>query len=142
MMWLHMDVHLLIVVPLKGHLVVAKDSLWLAKVTLQEDVWDSKVELVRWIIHENWGLRPVVVLDLEVGEEDDGGVGGEEDEDVPGAVQVGEAHTGPPGTKDSIVDPASDGHAPEDNTSSAKGENSNITFSFELKKEQGNRGNP
>ena len=46
--------------------------------------------------HENWGLRPVVVLDLEVGEEDDGGVGGEEDEDVPGAVQVGEAHTGPP----------------------------------------------
>ena len=50
MMWLHMDVHLLIVVPLKGHLVVAKDSLWLAKVTLQEDVWDSKVELVRRII--------------------------------------------------------------------------------------------
>ena len=100
--------------------------------------------------HENWGLRPVVVLDLEVGEEDDGGVGGEEDEDVPGAVQVGEAHTRPPvlnvqsgywqdqhhdavtkvksshhvspcwlyyslpGTKDSIVDPASDGHAPLD----------------------------
>ena len=30
---------------------------------------------------------------------------------------------------------------PEDNTSSAKGENSNIAFSFELKKEQGNRGN-
>ena len=46
--------------------------------------------------HENWGLRPVVVLDLEVGEEDDGGVGGEEDEDVPGAVQVREAHTRPP----------------------------------------------
>ena len=50
MMWLHMDVHLLIVVPLKGHLVVTKDFLWLAKVTLQEDVWDSKVELVRRII--------------------------------------------------------------------------------------------
>ena len=50
MVWLHMDVHLLIVVPLKGHLVVAKDSLWLAKVTLQEDVGDSKVKLVRRII--------------------------------------------------------------------------------------------
>ena len=50
MVWLHMDVDLLIVVPLKGHLVVAKDPLWLAKVTLQEDVWDSKVELVRRII--------------------------------------------------------------------------------------------
>ena len=50
MVWLRMDVHLLIVVPLKGHLVVTKDFLWLAKVTLQEDVWDSKVELVRRII--------------------------------------------------------------------------------------------
>ena len=45
---------------------------------------------------ENWGLCPVVVLDLEVGEEDDGGVGGEEDEDVPRPVQVGETHARPP----------------------------------------------
>ena len=45
---------------------------------------------------ENWCLCPVVVLDLEVGEEDDGGVGGEEDEDVPSPVQVGETHAGPP----------------------------------------------
>ena len=50
MVWLHMDVQLLIVVPLKGHFVVAKDSFRLAKVTLQEDVWDSKVELIRRII--------------------------------------------------------------------------------------------
>ena len=44
-------------------------------------------------------LRLDVVLDLEEGEEDDCGVGGEEDEDVPGAVQVREAHRRPPGTE-------------------------------------------
>ena len=45
---------------------------------------------------ENWGLCPVVVLDLEVGEEDDGGVGCKEDEDVPRPVQVRETHACPP----------------------------------------------
>ena len=48
---------------------------------------------------ENWGLCSVVVLDLEVCEEDDGGVGGEEDEDVPRPVQVGETHACPPESK-------------------------------------------
>ena len=48
---------------------------------------------------ENWGLCSVVVLDLEVCKEDDGGVGGEEDEDVPGPVEVGETHACPPVTK-------------------------------------------
>ena len=36
-----------------------------------------------------------MVLDLEVGEEDDGGVGGQEDEDMPGTVQVREPNTRP-----------------------------------------------
>ena len=45
---------------------------------------------------ENWGLCSVVVLDLEVCKEDDGGVGGEEDEDVPSTVEVREPHTCPP----------------------------------------------
>ena len=48
---------------------------------------------------ENWGLCSVVVLDLEVCEEDDGGIGGEEDEDVPRPVQVGETHACPPESK-------------------------------------------
>ena len=51
------------------------------------------------VLPEDGGLRLDVVLDLEEGEEDDSGVGGEEDEDVPGAVEVGEAHRGPPGTE-------------------------------------------
>ena len=41
-------------------------------------------------------LCSVVVLDFEVCKEDDGGVGGEEDEDVPGPVQVGETNACPP----------------------------------------------
>ena len=41
-------------------------------------------------------LCSVVVLDFEVCKEDDGGVGGEEDEDVPRPVQVGETHACPP----------------------------------------------
>ena len=45
---------------------------------------------------ENWGLCPVVVLDLKVGEEDDGGVRCKEDEDVPRPMQVGETHACPP----------------------------------------------
>ena len=52
--------------------------------------------------HENWGLRPVVVLDLEVGEEDDGGVGAQEDEYVPTAVQVREPDTGPELAKEPV----------------------------------------
>ena len=48
---------------------------------------------------EDGGLRLDVVLDLKEGEEDDGGVGGEEDEDVPGTMEVGEAHGRPPGTE-------------------------------------------
>jgi hypothetical protein len=45
-----------------------------------------------------------VVLDLEVGEQDDGGVGGQEDEDVPGAVQVGQPHTRPEITENSAAE--------------------------------------
>ncbi len=36
-----------------------------------------------------------MVLDLEVGEENNGGVGGEEDEDVPGPVQVRQSNSRP-----------------------------------------------
>ena len=46
-------------------------------------------------IPEERGLPRLVVLDLEVGEEDDGGVGGQEDEDMPGTVQVREPNTRP-----------------------------------------------
>ncbi len=40
-------------------------------------------------------LAGLMVLDLEVGEENNGGVGGEEDKDVPGTVQVRQPNSRP-----------------------------------------------
>ena len=51
-----------------------------------------------------------MVHDIAVGKEDDGAVGGEEDEDVPDTVKVGEANTCPVGTEEPVVDPGHQGH--------------------------------
>jgi hypothetical protein len=48
-----------------------------------------------YIEPEQGCLAGLMVLDLEVGEENNGGVGGEEDEDVPGPVQVRQPDTRP-----------------------------------------------
>ena len=45
-----------------------------------------------------------MIHDVAVGEEDDAAVGGEEDEDVPDPVQVGEAHTSPVGAEEPVMD--------------------------------------
>ena len=42
---------------------------------------------------------------VTVCKEDDGAVGGEEDEDMPDTVKVGETNTGPVGTEESVIDP-------------------------------------
>ena len=36
---------------------------------------------------------------------------------MPGPMQVGEAHTGPPGAEHPVIDPAGDGQHPHGNTS-------------------------
>ena len=51
-------------------------------------------------------LVGVVVLDVEVGEEDDAGVRGQEDEDVPEAVEVREAEPGPEAAQQAVAHPA------------------------------------
>lgn len=146
--WLDMNVYLLIVVAFKCHLGmnslfgVTESSFWLAKVALQENIRNTKVELIRWVVLEKRCLCSVVVLDFEVCEEDDGGVGGEEDEDVPSTVEVREPHTCPPGAKDSVIDPAGDGHAPKNNTSPAKRENPKICLSLKFQEEKGNCWHP
>jgi hypothetical protein len=56
-------------------------------------------------------LAGLMVLDLEVGEENNGGVGGEEDEDVPGPVQVRQPNSRPEITEHSErKTPESGGH--------------------------------
>ena len=55
---------------------------------------------------DDWLLVGVVVLDVEVCEEDDAGVGGEEDEDVPEAVEVGEPQPRPEPAQQPVRHPA------------------------------------
>ena len=117
--------HLLVIVSL-GEILQA------ASIPLQQDIRNTKLELVRWEVLQDRRLRLHVVLDLEVGEEDDGGVGGEEDEDVPGAVEVGESYAGPPGAEDPVIDPAGDGHAPEDDAPAAQGEHALVLLRPQL----------
>ena len=66
--------------------------------------------------HETGNLVRLVIDDIAVCEEDDGAVGGEEDEDVPDSVEVGEAHTGPVGTEEPVVDPGHQGHGDDPDT--------------------------
>ena len=57
-----------------------------------------------------------VVDDITVSKEDDGAVGGEEDEDVPDPVEVGEADPGPVGAEEAVVDPGGERHADDGDT--------------------------
>ena len=45
-----------------------------------------------------------MIHDIAVGEEDDAAVGGEEDEDVPDPVQVGEANPSPVRAEEPVMD--------------------------------------
>ena len=53
------------------------------------------------------------LLSLEKSEDNYGSVAGEEDQDMPGSVQVGKPHAGPERTEDTVVDPADNGQQPE-----------------------------
>ena len=50
---------------------------------------------------------------LEKSEDNDGSVAGQEDQDMPGSVQVGKPQAGPERTEDPVVDPADNGQQPE-----------------------------
>ena len=64
-------------------------------ITLQFDRRNAVLKGVDWPVLDHRLLLWPVVLDVEVGEEDDCGVGGQEDEDVPGTVEVREPHRHP-----------------------------------------------
>ncbi len=54
-----------------------------------------------------------VVLGVEIREEHDPRIGGEEDEHVPSAMKVGKPQAGPCVAKQPVVDPAGDGEDPQ-----------------------------
>lgn len=73
-----------------------------------------------------------MVFDLKVSEEDDGGVGAQEDEYVPTAVQVREPDTGPELAKEPVADPGEYGQRPEDDDSVAQVQHSQVLLHLKL----------
>ena len=45
---------------------------------------------------------------------------------MPGTVEVGEAHAGPPGAEDAVIDPAGDRQAPEGDAATTEGEDAEV----------------
>lgn len=64
-------------------------------------------------VPEERSRTPWHLLSLEISEEHDCCVGGEEDEDMPGSMEVGKANTDTPGTEEPVSDPADDCQDPE-----------------------------
>lgn len=81
-----------------------------------------------------------MIHDIAVGEEDDAAVGGEEDEDVPDTVQVGETHPGPVGAEEPVVDPGDQRHADDADAPLAQGHNPLVVLQPELERHQADAG--
>ena len=81
-----------------------------------------------------------VVDDITVSEEDDGAVGGEEDEDVPDSVEVGEADTGPVGTEEPVIDPGHQGHGDDADAPFPKVDNPRVPLCLENHHHEANAG--
>ena len=81
-----------------------------------------------------------MVHDIAVGKEDDGAVGGEEDEDVPDTVKVGEANTCPVGTEESVVDPGNQGHTDDADAPLAEVNDPRVDLRAELHDHEGDAG--
>ena len=81
-----------------------------------------------------------MVHDIAVGKEDDGAVRGEEDEDVPDTVEVGEAHPGPVGAEEPVVDPGGQRHADDADAPLAQGHDPLVVLESELERHQADAG--
>ena len=79
-------------------------------VVIDRHVRYAELEIVpRPVLERGPAFRPLVV-DEEVGKQYAGRIGGDEDENVPEAVQVREVHPRPGVAEHAIVNPANDGH--------------------------------
>ena len=77
-----------------------------------------------------------MVNNITVGEQYNGGIGGEEDQNMPDPVQVGEAHTRPVGAEEPVIDPGSESHADDANTSLTKVNYSPVLLLLQLHRHQ------
>jgi len=85
---------------------------------------------------EYWYLVWHVVDDVTVGKEDYGGVGGQEDQDVPDTMQVGEPETRPVGTEESIIQPSCKSQDNEPNTPLSQLDDPGVVLLLQLQPHQ------
>ena len=89
---------------------------------------------------EYWKLVWHVINHVTVGKEYNGAVGGEEDEDMPNTVEVREAHSGPIGTEEPVIDPGNQRHGDDTDAPFAKVDNPRVPLRLEHHHHQANTG--
>ena len=89
---------------------------------------------------EYWKLVWPVVDHVTVGEEYNRAVGGEEDEDVPDTVEVGEADTDPVGTEEPVIDPGHQGHGDDADAPFSKVDNPRVPLCLKNHHHEANAG--
>ena len=69
---------------------------------------------------------------ITVGEEDNGAVGGEEDQNMPNSMQIWETNLCPVWTEEPVVDPGCESHADDANASLTKVNDSPVLLLLQL----------
>ena len=81
-----------------------------------------------------------MIYNVAVGKQDDGAVGGEEDEDMPDSVEIGEANACPIGTEEPVIDPGNQGHGDDADAPLPKVDNPRVPLCLENHHHQANAG--
>ena len=81
-----------------------------------------------------------MIYNVAVGKQYDGAVGGEEDEDMPDSVEIGEANACPIGTEEPVVDPGHQGHADDADAPLAEVDDPHVDLCAELHDHEGDAG--
>ena len=77
-----------------------------------------------------------MILDIEVGEQDDSSVSGQEDQHMPESMQIREAHSGPGLAQKLVIDPAGHGQDPQQDASFGQGRHAEVGFFADVVQEQ------
>ena len=81
-----------------------------------------------------------MIYNVAVGKQYDGAVRGEEDEDMPDSVEIGEANACPIGTEEPVVDPGHQGHADDADAPLAEVDDPHVDLCAELHDHEGDAG--
>ena len=90
---------------------------------------------------QDWSFIVHVVLHFKICEEHNSRVRCQEDENMPGTMKIGEAHTGPPGAEHTVIDPASDCQHPQGDAPTTKADHTQVVFILQLQHQEAHGGN-